>query len=102
MQDQTFGSFIKKLREQKGLTLQTVSSKLSVDVSMLARIEKNERKPTKEFINRIASFFNVAEKDLTIAFLSDTIVYKILENENLAMEAIKAAEVKMTYLKQKR
>ncbi|MGC1391022.1 MAG: helix-turn-helix transcriptional regulator [Bacteroidales bacterium] len=95
----TFGDTIKKLRNEKSLTLREVAKALNIDTSMLGKIEKNTRKPTQKFIENIANFFNVSVKDLKIASLSDTVVYKVVGDEDLANEVLKTAEKKVKYLK---
>lgn len=95
----TFGDRIKALREEKNLTLREVSEYLEIDTSMLGKIEKNHRKPTTQLIEKFSTLFNVSEKDLTIEFLSDTIVYQMMEKEDFAIEVLKVAEKKVKYLK---
>ena len=99
--EKTFGETVKKLREEKKLTLREVSEALEIDTSMLGKIEKNNRKPNKHLIENFAKFFNVKEKDLTISFLSDTVAYKILD-EVYPVEVLKVAEKKVKYLKTKK
>lgn len=99
--ENTFGETLKKLREDRKLTLREVAISLGIDTSMLGKIEKNSRKPTKNLIEKISIFFNVNSKDLTIAFLSDAIVYHVLE-EDMAQEVLKVAEKKVRYLKTKK
>jgi len=94
----TFGEHLRKLRENAGLTLKDVAAKISIDVSLLAKIERNERQPTKQIIKQVSIFFNVNEKDLQIEFLSDMIAYKILEEE-ADLRILKVAEKKLSYLK---
>ncbi len=94
----TFGDTIKKLREEKNLPLREVAEALRIDTSMLGKIEKNNRKPTKELIEKIAKFFNVSERALRIAFISDAIVYQIMDEADFANEVFKAAEEKVSYL----
>lgn len=96
--ENTFGDTLRKLREDKQLTLREVANKLGIDTSMLGKIEKNTRKPTKNLIEKISIIFNVSNKELTIAFLSDTVVYQVLEEE-VAQEVLKVAERKVKYLK---
>lgn len=98
----TFGETVKKLREDRNLTLREVASKLKIDTSMLGKIEKNNRKANKLLIGKFAKFFKVSNKDLTIAFLSDKIVYEVLEEEVFAAEVLKVAEKKMKYLNGKK
>lgn len=93
----TFGETVKKLREEKKLTLREVAEALEIDTSMLGKIEKNNRKPNKLLIENFAKFFNVDEKDLTISFLSDSVAYKILD-EDYPVEVLKVAEEKVQYL----
>lgn len=97
----TFGNYIRDLREKSGLTLKEVASKISVDPSLLAKIERSERQPTKEFIERIADFFKVESKLLKMEFLSDLIAYKILD-EDADIATLKVAESKVSYLKSSR
>jgi transcriptional regulator with XRE-family HTH domain len=77
----TFGEHLRTLREMNGLTLREVASSLSLDTSLLAKIERNERQPTRQLIKQFADFFKVEEKELVNEFLSDQIVYKILNEE---------------------
>jgi transcriptional regulator with XRE-family HTH domain len=100
--EKTFGETVKKLREDKNLPLREVAVALKIDTSMLGKIEKNNRKPTKVLIDKFSKFFNVSEKDLTIAFLSDTVAYDILDDEDYASEILKVAEEKVNYLKTKK
>lgn len=100
--EKTFGETIKKLREDKQLPLREVAEALSIDTSMLGKIEKNSRKPTKKLIEKFAKFFNVSDKDLLIAFLSDTVAYQVMDEEDFASEVLKVAEEKVKYLKTKR
>jgi len=97
--EKTFGETIKKLREAKNLPLREVAEAVNIDTSMLGKIEKNNRKPTKQLIEKFAKFFNVSEKKLIIVFLSDTIAYKVMDDENFAREVLKVAERKVMYLK---
>jgi len=100
--DNTFGETVKKLREEKNLTLREVSEALSIDTSMLGKIEKNNRKPTKILINKFSKFFKVSDKDLTITFLSDTVASKVMDEVDYASEVFKVAEKKVKYLKIKK
>lgn len=97
--EKTFGETVKKLREEKELPLREVAEALKIDTSMLGKIEKNNRKPTKQLIGKFAQYFNVSDKDLMIAFISDTVVYQLMDEEDFASEVLKLAEKKVKYLK---
>lgn len=100
--ERTFGETVNKLREGKNLPLREVAEALNIDTSMLGKIEKNNRKPTKLLIEKFAKFFKVSSKDLTIAFLSDTVAFQIMEEEDISSEVFKVAEKKVEYLKNKK
>ena len=89
---------MRQLRETSGLTQKEVAISLSVDNSLLAKIERNERPPTKKFITNVALFFKVDEKELQNEFLSDQIAYRII-GENADLNILRVAEEKVFYLK---
>ena len=99
--ENTFGETVKKLREGENLPLREVAEALGIDTSMLGKIEKNNRKPTKQLIEKFAQYFKVNEKDLIITFLSDTIAYQVLDEEDLSSEIFKVAEEKVKNFKKK-
>ncbi len=67
-------------------------------MTLLAKIGRNERQPTKQLVMQVATFFQVDEKELQNEFLSDQIAYKILDEE-AALNILKVAEKKVSYLK---
>lgn len=95
---ESFGEHLRTMREDAGLTLKLVAEQISVDTSLLAKIERNERQPTKQIIKEVAEYFKVNEKELQNNFLSDQIAYKILDQE-ADLSILKAAEEKVKYLK---
>ena len=94
----SFGELLRGLREETGQTLKTVAESLEMDTSLLAKIERNERQPTKHIIKQVAEFFKCNEQELLNNFLSDQIAYKILDEE-ADIEILKVAEEKVKYLK---
>jgi transcriptional regulator with XRE-family HTH domain len=96
----TFGEYIRNLREEAELPLRKVAAQLDIDPSLLGRIERNERQPTKEIIAGIAKIFKQDLKTLLNEYLSDQIAYKII-NENADIDILKVAEKKVEYLKKK-
>jgi transcriptional regulator with XRE-family HTH domain len=97
----TIGGQLRILRENANLSLREVSTNIGIDTSLLGKIERNERQPTKQQIKNIASFFKVDEKELLNEFLSDQIAYKILYEE-ADLNILKVAEAKVELLKAKR
>ena len=97
----TFGEYIRTLREQAELSLRSVAVDLNIDPSLLGKIERNERQPTKDLIRLIANYYKIENKTLLKQFLSDQIAYKILDEEE-GLEILKVAEEKVVYLKSKK
>ncbi len=97
----SFGEHLRTLRENSGQTLKTVSDQISIDTSLLAKIERSERQPTKQLIKQVAVFFQVDEKELQNEFLSDQIAYKIIDEE-ADLNILRVAEKKISYLKTKK
>lgn len=77
----SFGEHIRSLREESHLSLREVAVELMMDASLLAKIERNERKPNRLMISDVAAYFNVDEQELVNEYLSDVIAYKILEED---------------------
>jgi len=96
----TFGEYIRELRESASLPLRKVAAQLDIDPSLLGKIERNDRQPTKEQIKKLAKIFNQDEDFLLSEYVSDQIAYKILEEES-DFNILKVAEKKVAYLKTK-
>jgi len=92
------GEMIRRLREEKGEPLRVLAAHLQVDQAVMSKIERGQRKPTKEQVEKLAKYFGADKKEMLIAWLSDRIVYEI-EGESLAKEALKVAEEKIKYQK---
>jgi transcriptional regulator with XRE-family HTH domain len=96
----SLGDTIRKLREGKELPLRTVSAYLDIDQAILSKIERGQRKATREQVVKLAEYFKVKENDLLVAWLSDKLVYEV-QNEDFALQAMQVAEEKVKYQKTK-
>jgi transcriptional regulator with XRE-family HTH domain len=94
----TFGEQLRQLRENASMTLRELAVEIEIDPSLLAKIERNQRQPTKILIKNISNFFKVNERELLNEFLSDQIAYKILDEE-ADLNILKVAEEKVEYIK---
>jgi transcriptional regulator with XRE-family HTH domain len=92
------GELIRQLREQEELPLRKVAAQLDIDTSFLSKIERNERRATKEQIIKLTEIFKVDKNYLLIPYLSEIIYYQIGE-EDCANEVLKVAEKKVSYQK---
>ena len=93
---QNIGELIRTLREKEGLPLRKVAAFLDIDQAVLSKIERGQRKLTKEQVIKLADFYDYNEKEMLITFLSDRIMYEIGE-EDYAKEALKVAKEKIEY-----
>ncbi len=94
----TFGEYIRQLRVSAGLPLRKIAAQLDIDPSLLGKIERNDRQPTKEQIKKLAKIFEQDENFLLSEYLSDQIAYRIIEEEG-DLNVLKVAEKKVNYLK---
>lgn len=95
---ETIGNTLRGLRETQGLLLREVGAMISLDPTILSKIERDERMPTKDQIKALADFYKNQKDEVLIAWLSDKIVYDV-QNEELALQAIRVAEEKIKNLK---
>lgn len=93
----SLGDTIRKLREDKELPLRTVAAFLDIDQAILSKIERGQRKSTREHVVKLAEYFKVKENDLLVAWLSDKLVYEV-EDEDLALKALQVAEERVKHI----
>ncbi len=96
MQAKTIGTILRELRETKGLLLREVGAELALDPTILSKIERDERMPTREQVKALSNFYKEQKNEVIIAWLSDKLVYEI-QDEELGLDAMKVAEEKIKY-----
>jgi transcriptional regulator with XRE-family HTH domain len=96
----TLGPKLRELREQAGLSLRKAAMQVDIDVAILSKMERGERKFSKELVLKLANLYHANSEKLLIEFLSEKILYE-LEDEDFGLEALKLAEKQMKYKKQK-
>lgn len=96
----TLGLKLRELREQAGLSLRKAAMQVDIDVAILSKMERGERKFSKELVLKLANLYHANSEKLLIEFLSEKVLYEI-ENEDYGLEALKVAEKQMKYKKQK-
>lgn len=98
MSTETIGERLRHIREEKELPLRKVAALLDIDVAILSKMERGERRITKEVVLKLADIYNCNADDLLVLFLSDKILYEI-QDEDLGIEALKVAEERAKYIK---
>jgi len=98
MSTETIGEKLRQLREHNELPLRKVAALLDIDVAILSKMERGERRLTKEVVLKLADIYDYSSDDLLVLFLCDKIMYEI-QNEELGEKALKVAEKKLKYFK---
>lgn len=101
MSTKTIGEKLRHIREEKELPLRKVAALLDIDIAILSKMERGERRITKEVVLKLANIYDYNADELLISFLSDKILYEI-QDEDLGIEALKVAEEKAKYIKANR
>jgi transcriptional regulator with XRE-family HTH domain len=99
MSTETIGEKLRQLREQNNLPLRKAAALIDIDVAILSKMERGERKLTKEIVLRLADTYKYNVDELLVLFLSERIMYEI-QDEALGEEALKVAERRVKYLKE--
>lgn len=97
IQVKTIGEKIRELREAHGLLLRQIAAELEVDPSLLSKIERGDKRPTRDQVVHLSKIFKMNEEELLVIYLSDRVVYE-LRDEQLALKAMHVAEKKISYL----
>lgn len=96
----TIGQILRTKRQSLELLLRQVSAYVDIDQAILSKIERNERKPTKKMLGKLAEILKLDRDELYIEFISDKIANEIADEE-CASKVLKVAEKKIRYLKSK-
>jgi len=87
----TLGLKLRELREQAGLSLRKAAMQVDIDVAILSKMERGERKFSKELVLKLVNLYHANADKLIIDFLSEKILYE-LEDEDFGLETLKVAE----------
>ncbi|MBK9982557.1 MAG: XRE family transcriptional regulator [Saprospiraceae bacterium] len=96
MSTETLGERLRNLRLEKKMPLRKVAALIDVDVAILSKMERGERKITRPVVEKLASIYQHDPDELMVLFLSERVLYE-LENESLALPALRAAEEQVQY-----
>lgn len=78
----TVGNKIRERRKSKGLLLRQLAAILDMDVAILSKIERGERTPTKQQLQKIANALTINETELANTLLAEIIISELSSNEN--------------------
>ena len=91
------GEILRRLREEKGLPLRTIASFLDIDQAILSKIERGQRKASRQQISNLAAYFGIDENTLMTAWLSDKVMYAV-RDEEMSVQALQLAEERVAYM----
>lgn len=94
----TTGEIIREQREKKGMLLRQLAAQLDVDAAILSKIERGDRKATREQILKLAVILDLNKDELLIQYLSEKIAYELADEDN-TKQVLKVAEKRVEYLK---
>lgn len=95
--NESFGKYIRRLRNEKGLTLTQLGAELSLDSANLSKIENGKREFDEKRLIKLAEVFDLDLEKLKTEFFSDLFAKKLYES-NCSTEALMVAEDKVNYL----
>jgi len=93
---ESFADRVKNLRKEKGVPLRVVAARLNIDQAILSKIENGKRIATRDNVKKLSKYYKANEEELLISWLSDKLLYEV-GDERLGLQAMKAAEEKITY-----
>jgi len=96
MSKEQLGELLRRLRIEKKLPLRKVAALLDIDVAILSKMERGERKLNKDIVLKLAEIYHHDRDELVIMYLSEKILYEI-GNEELALQGLLAAEGEVRY-----
>lgn len=98
---ETFGQYIRKLRNGAGYTLTQLAAKLDMDSANLSKIENGKRIFDEKKLELLAKIFSLNQTDLKNEYYAEKFVLSIIGN-NVSPKSLKIAEQKIKYIKNKK
>jgi transcriptional regulator with XRE-family HTH domain len=87
----SLGEKIRTIRESKSLLLRQVAAYLEIDTALISKIERGERRLTREQVIKLSKFYGATEEELLTLWLSDKLLDTI-ENDPFAMQGLNKAK----------
>lgn len=100
MSTESIGEKLRRLREENDLPLRKVAAIIDIDVAILSKMERGERRLSKEIVRKLADLYHQNIEEMMILYLSEKVLYEIGEEE-LAIQALHVAEEQIKYQKKK-
>ena len=89
------GQKIRELREKQNLLLRQIAAQIEVDTALISKIERGERKASRQQVIEIAKYLKANEEELLTLWLADKIEATFVEEPKIAYQAMKIANKKL-------
>lgn len=97
---ETLGEYLRKLREKSDLPIRKVAAMVDVDQSTMGKYERGERLPKRSLLDSFAMFFEVPVSEMEKRFITDKVVFPLLDEEN-PETILDECKEKLAYLRDK-
>ncbi len=87
----SLGEEIRAIRVSKSLLLRQVAAYLEIDTAIIRKIERGERRLTRDQVIKFAKYYSVTDQELLTLWLSDKLLDTI-ENDPFAMQGLNKAK----------
>ena len=84
----SLGELLRNLRMRKKISLTLAAAHLRIDIAILSKMERGERKISRKLLAKVASLYKASERKLVIQFLSEKILSD-LSDEKFGRDALK-------------
>jgi predicted nucleotidyltransferase len=96
MSTETIGSKLRQLRIENQFSLRKVAAMLDIDVAILSKMERGQRRLSKEAVRKLARIYNYNADELIVLYLSDKVIRQV-GDEEFAGKALMVAEEQIAY-----
>ena len=87
----SLGEKIRTIRESKGLLLRQVAAYLEIDSALISKIERGERRLTRDQVVKLANYYLVPEGELLTLWLCDKVLDTV-SSDPFALQGLNKAK----------
>jgi predicted nucleotidyltransferase/plasmid maintenance system antidote protein VapI len=96
MSTETIGHTLRRLRMESKLPLRKVAALVDVDVAILSKMERGERRLTKAMVQKLGKLYKHDTDELMVLYLRDKVLQEVGDDQ-LAIKALQVAEKAVSY-----
>jgi predicted nucleotidyltransferase len=96
MSTESIGNTLRRLRVESKLPLRKVAAMVDVDVAILSKMERGERRLTMALVQKLAKLYKQDADELLVLYLRDKVLQEVGDGQ-LAIKALQVAEKAVTY-----